>query len=83
MLLLLGKTVLAAPADARGAADADELADVDGGIGDVGTEGDDAGDAFVAVDVGELYGGDGVVVGAAGGAGFSVEVCGGCENGNS
>ena len=76
MLLLSSKAELAASTDARREADADELADVDRGVGDVGTEGDDAADAFVPADVGELDGCDGVPVGAGGDAGFGVKVWG-------
>ena len=66
----------AAPADTRAEADADQGAEADCWVvlGQTVTEGDDAGDAFVAADVREFDGCDGRAVGAGGGAGGGVEV---------
>lgn len=75
VLFLTGKAPFAAAADAAGESDADELADVSCVWGDVGSEGDDARDTFVAADVGEFDVGDGGAFVGGGGALFGMEIC--------
>ena len=76
VLLPASETRIAAPTDARAEANADEGAEADGWVvlGEAGPEGDDAGDAFVAADVGEFDGCYGRTVGAGCCAGGGVEV---------
>lgn len=86
VLLLAGEAVLAAVADAGGEAYADEAAGADVVVDglDGGAEGDDARDAFVAADMGELDLCDRGAGGAGGGAFGCVEVLWGvgCELGS-